>query len=473
MSDYTEHARLSPSGSKRWMACPGSIVMEEQVPARPSEAADKGTCCHIIAARCLTEHWPATKYIGEDVVVSSANEEKRTVEFDEDLCDLVLLYVKWARQYTIGPKVSYWVEQRVEFSRYIDVPNQFGTGDLIVVDTVMVDGVEVVELQVHDAKFGHRAVLAERNSQLMLYALGALDMLSLSYDIRRVRLVIHQPQVNNGPLEWSLSIDDLMEFAKVAWDKAQKVELATQQWHHVQINDAPGGLQDWHVKHLNPTPNEDECAFCRAMAHCPAAQRAAEEIVGASFEVIVETTEPARNFVSLPGPKLDQQMAATGFLEDFITAIRARMEGHLIGGGESSLFGLELGRQGHRKWIDPAAVEQMCRTNFRLSITETYNQKLKSPTQMEKMAGMAGKTTPSNQEREATRTTARGAARKPKTAAEDKPVIGRTQWDRLKAQITRNPPKPSVKLLSLIKTPYKAPGLTGDSFSPVVEDDIS
>jgi uncharacterized protein DUF2800 len=473
MSDYTEHARLSPSGSKRWMACAGSIVMEEQVPARSNQAADNGTCCHIIAARCLTEHWPATKYIGEEVKVSATGEEDRFVEFDEDLCDLVLLYVKWARQYTIGPKVSYWVEQRVEFSRYVDVPDQFGTADLLVIDTVMVDGVEVVELQVHDAKFGHRPVLVERNSQLMLYALGAIDMLELSYDIQRVRIVIHQPQVNKGPIEFSLSVAELLEFAKIAGDKAQKVELATQRFKII-MNDE-GLLTPWYDEFLNPSPNEDECAYCRAMAHCPAAARAVEQTVGASFSHIIETKDPPTGYVALPGPHLDQQMKATGFLEDFIIAVRSRMEGHLLGGGASTLYGLELGRQGHRKWIDPEAVEKLLRQTYRLTIQQAFNTKLKSPTQIEKMAGFAGKTSPSNQ---ATGTT--GAARHPGrkgrppalTAKGEKPVVGVQQWEELKKHITRKPPSPSVKPLALIKEPYKAPGLTGDSFS-VVEDDIS
>lgn len=467
--DYTQHARMSPSGSKRWFACPGSIVMEEQAPERHNAAADDGTCCHIIAARCLTEHWPATKYVGEEVVVSGPGEDKRTVEFAEDLCDLVLLYVRWARQYTIGPTMTYWVEQRVDFSSHVGVPGQFGTADLMVYDS----DPEQLELQVHDAKFGHRPVLVERNTQLMLYALGALDLLSLGYEIKRVRIVIHQPQVNNGPIEWTLTLHELLDFAKVAWDKAQRVELATQAWTQITLGHADRmHVDDWHANFLNPNPNEDECAFCRAMADCPAAQRKAEETIGAKFSVVVETKEPAKNFVSAPGPRLDEQMAAAGFLEDMVIAIRSRMEGHLLGGGESSLYGLELGRQGHRRWIDPEKVEAMLRQSFRLNIEQAYNQKLKSPTQLEKMAGMAGKTTPSNQETGAKRGPKKGKPQ-PATPAEAKPVIGPTQWERLKAEITRNPPKPSVKPKALIKVPYKAPGLTGESFTVVDEDDIT
>jgi hypothetical protein len=463
MSDYTEHARLSPSGSKRWMACPGSIVMEEQVPAKHNQAADNGTCCHIIAARCLTVHYPATKYIGEDVKVSAEGEEDRFVEFDENLCDLVLLYLKWARKYTIGPRVTYWVEQRVNFSGYVDVPNSFGTADLLVYDG------DVRELQVHDAKFGHRPVLVENNSQLLTYALGAYDMLEMAYDIECIRIVVHQPQVNSGPIEYVVTINELMAFGKRLWDAAQKVELATQRYRSL-ISFGPAAtdamVEDWQNKFLNPKPNEDECAYCRAMATCPAAIKEAERIAGLTFKAMAETKEEARSFVPEAGARLDEMMAATPFLEDMLTAIRSRMEGYLLSGGVSKLFGLELGRQGHRRWSEPETVEKMLRNRFRLSIEETYNTKLKSPTQIEKMAGMIGKTHPDSYGKGGN-PRRRG---RPKLDPEALPVvIGPMQWEQLKAFIVRKPASPSVKPKAIIKTPYTVVGLSADAFTPVQE----
>ena len=46
-------------------------------------------------------------------------------------------------------------------------------------------------------------------------------------------------------------------------------------------------------------------------------------------------------------------------------------------------FGLELGRQGPRKWADKEAVEKLVREQFRLREADAYNMKLKSPTQFE------------------------------------------------------------------------------------------
>ena len=43
------HAKLSPSGSSTWLACPGSIKMTEGLPYEPGgEAALRGTRIHFL-----------------------------------------------------------------------------------------------------------------------------------------------------------------------------------------------------------------------------------------------------------------------------------------------------------------------------------------------------------------------------------------------------------------------------------------
>lgn len=65
------HARLSPSGAKRWMACSGSITLSEPFPDESSSFADDGTACHAVAAECLVD--PAknpTDFAGRQITVS-------------------------------------------------------------------------------------------------------------------------------------------------------------------------------------------------------------------------------------------------------------------------------------------------------------------------------------------------------------------------------------------------------------------
>lgn len=163
------HARLSPSGSKKWFACPGSITLEEPIPNMPTDYSDDGTAMHDVAARCLTEHYRASKYVGEYIVVSLPHEPVRKVLFTEDMAELVQGYVEAMYRKSNGRRV--WVEQRVDFSEFCGVPGQFGTADFIAFDE------REGELSVDDLKTGYTPVFVEGNTQLMTYALGVLAKL--------------------------------------------------------------------------------------------------------------------------------------------------------------------------------------------------------------------------------------------------------------------------------------------------------
>ena len=86
------------------------------------------------------------------------------------------------------------------------MPDGFGTGDLVIV----ADGV----LEVVDFKGGRGVrVEAERNSQLMLYGLGALLEFDPLYDIRNVRMTIVQPRLNNIST-YETTTDELIRWAE-------------------------------------------------------------------------------------------------------------------------------------------------------------------------------------------------------------------------------------------------------------------
>ena len=86
------------------------------------------------------------------------------------------------------------------------VKDGFGTGDLVIV----ADDV----LQVIDFKYGKGVtVSAEHNPQMMLYALGALNLYGYLYDIKTVKTAIVQPRLDNIS-EWEISVDELLEWAE-------------------------------------------------------------------------------------------------------------------------------------------------------------------------------------------------------------------------------------------------------------------
>ena len=173
----TEHALLNASGAKRWMSCPGSKKMEHGLPDANSSYADDGTRMHTAAAEML---------LGQPV----------SVELDDEEHDVVQTYVDWVKLEARGHQLL--VEQRVDYSDVIGVPDSFGTADAIILagDTI----------KICDLKTGRGVkVDAEENEQLMLYALGALEVFGLVGDFKRAKLVIVQPRLGNIS-EWEVTI---------------------------------------------------------------------------------------------------------------------------------------------------------------------------------------------------------------------------------------------------------------------------
>ena len=454
MSDYTEHARLSPSGSKKWLACPGSLVLEEPIPNKSSDASDEGTAMHAIAAFILTAGGPgygkpAASWIGGTVPVNAKNEPFRKVDFTEEMADLVQGYCDTVNALAEGNTLM--VEKRVEFSEFVGVPDQFGTCDVAIIDEL------AGELFVIDLKTGHRPVDVVKNTQGMLYALGVLALLNDGGDpefsafdaarargISTIRLGIYQPKVRAGLSEWSCTLTDLVVFASEARVKAQCVEGARESFPKMD-------REQWDRIYLNPAPNDQECAFCRAMATCPAAAKAVIDTVGADFSVVA-AEDYAYDLTQADIKFLNEKMGATAFIEQFAKAVRGEVERRLLAGHDMPDYGLELGRKPARKWGNDDQVEETLRKKYRLTVEETYNLKLKSPTQLEAMCD---------------------EAKVKKLGPDAKPALGPRQWAAVKALIVQGEPSPSVKPKSVIKTPYTVPKLDSDAFTEVTVDDGS
>ena len=146
----------------------------------------------------------------------------------------VVELLETAKQTCADPVVM--IEQRVDFSRW--VKEGFGTADCIVI----ADGV----LNICDYKNGQGCrVLAERNPQMMLYALGTLEIFDGIYDIDTVRMTIYQPRKSNISV-YEMDKADLYEWANS--ELTQKAQLAYE-------GQGSFSCGEW-------------CRFCKAKAEC-------------------------------------------------------------------------------------------------------------------------------------------------------------------------------------------------------------
>lgn len=194
-----KHAVLSASSSGRWTECPPSAMLNAAAGDITSEYAAQGTDAHTL---CEYKVQKALGRNARDPTENLTYFDEEMSECSDSYCQYVMERIVKARENCKDPIVL--VEQRLDFSEW--VPNGFGTGDCVIVGDD--------ELTVIDMKFGVGLLVnAERNTQMMLYALGAIAMLDGIYDIRSVTMTIFQPRRANVST-YAMTKDELLDWAE-------------------------------------------------------------------------------------------------------------------------------------------------------------------------------------------------------------------------------------------------------------------
>lgn len=198
----SEHAALSASGAKLWLASPGAHWMEEWLPDHTSPYAEEGTTAHsmveIKLKREIGDITKATATRRLNKLKKSEYYSKAMDEYTDQHVELVM------EAFTGTPNATMAVEQRVDFSDW--VPGGFGTSDTIIVS----EG----RLQIFDLKYGKGVpVDADWNPQLMLYALGSWNAFNMIDDIDSIKMTIDQPRLGNVS-SFELSTDKLLDWAE-------------------------------------------------------------------------------------------------------------------------------------------------------------------------------------------------------------------------------------------------------------------
>ena len=245
----SEHARFSPSASTRWMACPASIPLSENLCAGSSEHnffSASGTVCHAIGEQVLravfldnTDYRPILDRAYKNTWACYA--EMPDVFASElvtsEMIEQIEVYLFNAREIIDeGDKV--YLEKRVRYS-----DDLFGTVDLIVE--------KPGKLVICDLKTGSGVMVSSwENKQLLTYAalyMGDRD------DLPAVELTIIQP-----PAEIAMN-------TYITDYKAVKQHMA-------EIKRVMELAKKYDDKHLH---TGDHCRWCSVRASCPEIHRVA------------------------------------------------------------------------------------------------------------------------------------------------------------------------------------------------------
>jgi hypothetical protein len=243
------HSVFSPSGSKMWLGCAGSLIPNLFAPDDSGRDAAYGTVGHMVGEEWLKTGMRPKYLLGRREFVQ-AGEWGYLIDIDETMFEYVKRYVDWCKNLP----GDHYVETRVDFSRLTPIPNQGGTADhaactyqrMVITDLKMGKGVRVY---------------AKENSQALLYALGFFYEWDWLYDFQEFVIRIAQPRLDVFE-EWVVDRKYLLSFAEYVKERAAAA------W----VQNAPR------------TPSAEACQWCRVQSTCAAKAKVLIDLTGGAFD---------------------------------------------------------------------------------------------------------------------------------------------------------------------------------------------
>lgn len=333
--DHTSraHALLSASSAHRWLACPPSAVAAEKYPSQDTEWTREGTLAHEVAEMIARDRFVDTPVIPlpEDA--------------DADMIAHARSYADYIQELIKTDDATVLLEQRVDYAPW--APEGFGTCDCILMqgDT----------LTIIDYKYGVGvAVSAVNNPQMKLYALGALNMYGVAYDIKRVETHIFQPRIDNISSD-QMTVEELFEWGESIKPTAKKAAKGKGEYN-------PG----------------EHCKFCPHAGKCRQLTKVCTEYV---------ETHDLRVAVPVLAPhEIAEVLKMRPLIDLWLKRIESQALDTLLGGGEVPGYKLVEGRLGFRKWTDEIAVSKALQAAG-YSFEDITKTELRSPAEMDKAIG--------------------------------------------------------------------------------------
>lgn len=338
------HAVLSPSSASRWLSCTPSARLELQYPDKAGDFALEGSLAHELGELRLKRYYGVIDAPEEDRRLAKLTGDKF---YSESLDDYATGYANFVwEKYQLAQKMTsdavLRIEEKIDLTAY--VPEGFGTGDAV----ILADGT----MEIIDLKYGKGVqVSADNNKQMMLYALGALDMFGFMYAIHTVRMTIYQPRLDNIS-EWEMPVEDLLLWGMNELSPRAKMAYAG------EGDFVPG-------KH---------CQFCRAKAQCRALAEKNLEAAKHEFEDVS----------LLSDIEISEILLQVDLIKNWVTAVEEYALQAALDGKKFPGFKLVEGRS-NRKYSDEMMVADRLIENGFAKSAIYEPSKLKTITAMEKM----------------------------------------------------------------------------------------
>lgn len=349
------HSPLGPSSAERWMKCPASVRATAGLPDVETEYSLEGTAAHAVAEWCRERNLPTKAFPESEIKVEGSDGRTHVIEVTQEMRDHVQSFIDYVNE-TDGEALN---ESRISYEQY--VPGGFGTLDA----AIMRPGVCTVV----DLKYGKGVQkFAERNEQLMLYALGIYLAWNWLYDFQTFLLVVFQPRLEHEDI-WHISVDDLLKWAEDRLVPAYRETL------NPQAAFVPG----------------EHCQFCKIKATCAARAQSVFKAVTDEFEnldepVVEKTTIAVERATTLTNDQIARALEALPNVKSWCKAIEAHATRELAAGRAVGTFKLVEGRS-NRAWaVDETDVIAALKTAD-VAEENLYERKLISPTAAEKLIG--------------------------------------------------------------------------------------
>lgn len=329
------HALLSASSSHRWLNCPPSAKLQLKFEDVESEHAKEGSAAHSLG------EYKLKKFL--NIKCEEPTSEFNSKEMDvytDAYVDFIMEQIDIEKQNLSDAVVL--VEEPLDFSHY--VPEGFGTGDCIIVTNE--------KLHIIDFKYGKGIMVsATDNSQMKLYALGALKIYENLYDIKEVHMTIFQPRRENVDT-WIISVKDLKKWAEN--ELKEKAIIAFE------------GKGEYKSGHW--------CTFCKAAYRCRKRAQEKMELAKSEFKLPPLLSDEEIEEILKEIPDL------TKWASDIMVYVSEAAINH---GKKWSGFKVVEGRS-NRKYKDEKEVEKLAKAN---GFKNIYKKTLLPITEMEKLMG--------------------------------------------------------------------------------------